>query len=116
VTAVGGTFATKPSTRVILTWETDESDLDLRFLDAKGWATFPRSDAQRGYGPELFPLEDGKVPPQRVEVHQVRRGPSGYALGKVTIVRHDGQGALVFDDRPFVIMSDGAAVMLGALK
>jgi hypothetical protein len=114
--AVGGAFATTPSTRVTLSWETDESDLDLRVLDSKVPVTFPEHDVRTGYGPETTLLDRARTAPARLEVHQVTRGPSGFALGKVSIIRHDGQGTLTFDDRPFVLMNDGAAVQLGVVK
>ena len=37
----------------------------------------------------------------------------GYGMGKVEILDHDGKGGLTFDERPFVVMSDGATVDLG---
>lgn len=114
--AVGGTLPTRPSTRVILSWETDESDLDLRLVDAKGAVTFSRYDARRGYGPELAELDPATAGALTVEVHQVTRGPSGFSLGKVAILGHDGHGDLRLEDRPFVIMNDGAAVVLGPVK
>ncbi len=40
----------------------------------------------------------------------------GYGAGKLQVIRHDGKGHLGFDDRPFVIMTDGAYVDLGTVK
>ncbi len=37
----------------------------------------------------------------------------GYGMGKLQIIDHDGHGNLRFDERPFVIMQDGAFVDLG---
>ena len=37
----------------------------------------------------------------------------GYGMGKLQIIDHDGHGSLRFDERPFVIMQDGAFVDLG---
>ena len=37
----------------------------------------------------------------------------GYGMGKLQIIDHDGRGNLRFDERPFVIMQDGAFVDLG---
>jgi hypothetical protein len=37
----------------------------------------------------------------------------GYGMGKLQIIEHDGHGNLRFDERPFVIMQDGAFVDLG---
>jgi outer membrane protein OmpA-like peptidoglycan-associated protein len=114
--AVGGTFPTTPSTRVTVSWETDESDLDLRLVDPKANVKFPEVDVRTGYGPESVLLDRARSAPLRLEVHQVTRGPSGFTLGKVAIVRHDGLGGLTFEDRPFVLMNDGAAVQLGVVK
>jgi TonB family protein len=41
------------------------------------------------------------------------RGPMGYGMGKLQVIEHDGSGGLRFDERPFVIMRDGAYVDLG---
>lgn len=116
VKAAGGKVPTKPSTRVFLSWETDESDLDLRLVEPKGSVVFSSRDARRGYGPEMVELDPTTSVPPTVEVHQVTRGPSGFSLGKVAIVRQDGHGRMTFEDRPFVVMIDGAAVVLGAVK
>lgn len=37
----------------------------------------------------------------------------GYGMGKVEIVAKSNDGALTFDERPFVIQRDGAFVDLG---
>ncbi|WP_428269308.1 hypothetical protein [Haliangium sp.] len=39
----------------------------------------------------------------------------GYGMGKLEIVEHDGQGGLRFEQRPFVVMTDGAYVDLGTI-
>jgi hypothetical protein len=39
----------------------------------------------------------------------------GYGMGKLQIIDHDGHGNLRFDERPFVIMQDGAFVDLGSV-
>jgi hypothetical protein len=36
-------------------------------------------------------------------------------MGKLEVVQHDGKGELKFDERPFVIMQDGAFVQLGTV-
>jgi hypothetical protein len=38
----------------------------------------------------------------------------GYGMGLLQIVRHDGNGGLAFEDRPYVIMHDHAYVDLGS--
>jgi hypothetical protein len=37
----------------------------------------------------------------------------GYGMGKLQIVEHDGKGGLRFEERPFIVMRDGAFVDLG---
>lgn len=113
--SVGATIASSSATLLSLSWETDESDLDLRVIDDKGTVTLGTYDVRTGFGPEGLLLE-GSGSPMRLEVHQVTRGPSGFALGKVAIVRHDGSGGLSYEDRPFVVMNDGAAVALGSIR
>ena len=39
----------------------------------------------------------------------------GYGMGKLQVIEHDGHGGLRFDERPFVIMQDGAFVELGSI-
>ena len=39
----------------------------------------------------------------------------GYGMGKLQIIEHDGHGTLHFEDRPFVVMSDGAFVDMGTV-
>jgi outer membrane protein OmpA-like peptidoglycan-associated protein len=114
-------IASTPALHVVLTWETDESDLDL-LLEAKERKESEskyeptQNDPQLGFGPESFLVEKGALKPLRLQVQQVRRGPSGFAFGKVAIVQHDGSGKLTFDDRPFVVMNEGAAVSLGTIE
>ena len=69
-----------------------------------------------GYGPECITIPLGAVArtyPYRLQAHYYRRGPMGYGMGKLQIIDHDGHGNLRFDERPFVIMQDGAFVDLG---
>ena len=37
----------------------------------------------------------------------------GHGAGKLQVIRHDGKGGFGFEERPFVIMTDGAYVDLG---
>ncbi|MBS2017518.1 MAG: OmpA family protein [Deltaproteobacteria bacterium] len=109
---------TKPSTTLGLTWETDESDLDLRLIDDKMLRKTAVPDLRNGFGPETIELgpSDTWARAARVEVHQVVRGPTGFAIGKVGVTRHDGAGGLVFEDRPFVVVTNGASALLGELR
>jgi outer membrane protein OmpA-like peptidoglycan-associated protein len=94
----------KSSTRVTLTWETDESDLDLRFPGAR--VAGAPVDVRTGYGPESATIDR----PASIEVHHVWGG-SGFAFGTVSIVHPDAG----IETRPFVIMTPGAAVSLGTV-
>jgi hypothetical protein len=50
-----------------------------------------------------------------VGVHYYRRGPMGFGLGTVQVIRHDGAGNVTVEDRPFVIQADDAMVDLGEI-
>jgi len=123
----GVTIADSPSTRFVLTWETDTNDVDLHIWDADENHAFYSdpvlptggdlvADVTQGFGPECFNVEGQlQAYPYRLAVHYYSRGPMGYGLGKLQIVQHDGNGGLRFDDRPFIIMKDDAMVDLGTL-
>jgi tetratricopeptide (TPR) repeat protein len=123
----GGTPETGASIRFILNWETDANDVDFHIHDAHGGHAFysqPHlpsggdlyADVTTGYGPECFTIRGpagGRAAPYRLQAHYYSRGPMGYGMGKLQIIDHDGRGNLRFDERPFVIMQDGAFVELG---
>ena len=123
----GGTPESGPSMRFILNWETDANDVDFHIHDARGGHAFYSAphlpsggdlyaDVTTGYGPECFTIRGaaaGRAAPYRLQAHYYSRGPMGYGMGKLQIIDHDGQGDLRFDERPFVIMQDGAFVDLG---
>lgn len=126
--AVGATLATQPSTRFVLTWETDANDVDFHIQDGKGGHAFYGNmalpsggrlygDVTTGYGPECFNIQ-GSAPayPYRLTAHYYSRGPMGYGMGKVEVVQHDGKGGLKFEQHPFVVMNDQAFVNLGLLE
>jgi len=56
----------------------------------------------------------------RVPVHAagalLQPRSDGLRHGKLQIIDHDGHGNLRFDERPFVIMQDGAFVDLGRVE
>jgi hypothetical protein len=127
--AHGAGLATEPSLRLVLTWETDANDVDLHIWDRKGGhayfsqRTLPSggelyADVTTGYGPECFtvrkPAGRGAAP-YRLRVHYYSRGPMGYGMGVVQVVRHDGAGRLTVEPRPFVVMVDQAMVDLGTV-
>ena len=41
---------------------------------------------------------------------------SDLGLGSVQVIRHDGQGGVIIEDRPFVIQNDNAMVELGTVS
>jgi len=123
----GGTPESGPSMRFILNWETDANDVDFHIHDAHGGHAFYSAphlpsggdlyaDVTTGYGPECFTIRGpsgGRAAPYQLQAHYYSRGPMGYGMGKLQIIDHDGHGNLRFDERPFVIMQDGAFVDLG---
>lgn len=40
----------------------------------------------------------------------------GHCMWRLQIVRHDGKGDLSMEDRPFVVMRDGALLELGQVE
>jgi tetratricopeptide (TPR) repeat protein len=118
---------TKPSLRFVLVWETDANDVDFHIIDGRNdHAYFGNrtlgsggelyADVTTGYGPECFtiPLPAGaRAYPYQLQAHYYSRGPMGYGMGKLQIVEHDGKGGLRFEERPFIVMVDGAYVDMG---
>jgi tetratricopeptide (TPR) repeat protein len=125
----GGAAEQAPSLRFVLNWETDANDVDFHIEDAKGGHAYYAAphlpsggdlyaDVTTGYGPECFTIRGPaatRAAPYRLQAHYFSRGPMGYGMGKLEIIEHDGRGNLRFDERPFVIMQDGAFVDLGSV-
>ncbi|HEX3556315.1 MAG TPA: VIT domain-containing protein [Thermoanaerobaculia bacterium] len=119
----------EPSLRFVLTWETDANDVDLHVYDRQGGHAFYQkktlpsggelfADVTTGYGPECFAVAapaERAAAPYRLRVHYYSRGPMGYGMGTVQVVRHDGEGGLTVEPRPFVVMTDQAMVDLGSV-
>ena len=113
--------------RFVLYWETDANDVDFHIHDGKGGHAFYSqrqllsggelyADVTTGYGPECFAIPGpGRAFPYQLQIHYYSRGPMGYGMGKLEILDHDGQGNLRFEQRPFVVMNDGAYVDLGTV-
>ncbi len=126
-TTAGVTIPKVPSTHFVITWETDANDVDFHVHDGKGShayfgaRTLPSggelyADVTTGYGPESFTIKGNATAyPYRLEAHYYSRGPMGYGMGKLQVIQHDGKGGLRFDERPFLIMKDGAFVPLGTV-
>lgn len=127
LTARGLRIDDRASMRFVLTWETDANDVDFHIFDGKyNHAYYSRrglasggelyADITTGYGPECFTIYDPNAFPYRLKAHYYSRGPMGHGAGKVQIIRHDGKGGIGIEDRPFVIMQDGAYVDLGTVN
>lgn len=126
----GGIREEGPSLRFILNWETDANDVDFHIHDARGGHAFfsaPKlesggelyADVTTGYGPECFTIrgpKEKRAGPYTLEAHYYSRGPMGYGMGKLEVVEHDGLGGLRFEERPFIVMVDGAYVKLGTVR
>jgi Vault protein inter-alpha-trypsin domain len=123
----GARLATEPSLRFVLSWETDANDVDLHVYDRQGGHAYFRqrrlpsggelfADVTTGYGPECFAVSEPagrRAAPYRLRVHYYSRGPMGYGMGTVQVVRHDGAGGLAVEPRPFVVMADNAMLEMG---
>jgi hypothetical protein len=127
LTRRGLTLADGPSTRFVLSWETDGNDVDLHVRDRHGDHAYYSSpalpsggalyaDVTTGYGPECFTIPGApKAGPYHLAAHYYARGPMGFGIGVLQVIRFDGR-RLTLDDRPFVIMNDGAMVDLGQVR
>lgn len=130
LTRAGATLEDAPSVRFVLVWETDANDVDFHIHDAKGGHAFFRekvlpsggelyADVTQGYGPECFTIRGEpkeRAYPYRLQAHYYRQGPMGYGMGALQIVEHDGKGHFSFEERPYIVMRDGAFVDLGVVK
>lgn len=124
----GAGLASKPSLRFVLTWETDANDVDFHIRDSKQGHAYYSSqalpsggelfaDVTTGYGPECFAIPDSpQAFPYSLQIHYYSRGPMGYGMGQLEILQHDGKGGLKFEERPYVVMTDGAYVDLGVVE
>ena len=123
----GARIAKRRSTRFVLHWETDRSDIDLHVRHRKQHASYRYmglesggdlyNDVRSGYGPEAFVLKGRpKSGAYELEARIHERGPGGYGLGSLQILSHDGKGGLSFEERPFVIQTAGGKVSLGEYR
>lgn len=125
---VGAEPSRKPSMHFVLSWETDANDIDLRVYDGDGHiAYYARrgmasggqiyGDVTDGYGPESFAMAGGaRVYPYRIDAHYFDRGPSGYGLGSLQVVEHDGHGDVQTLLIPYVLMNSGGTIRLHKLE
>ncbi len=126
----GARLEDAPSVRFVLVWETDANDVDFHIHDAAGGHAYYASkqlpsggelyaDITQGYGPECFTVRTAppvRPYPYKLQAHYFRRGPMGYGMGTLQILEHDGEGGFAFEDRPYVVMADGAYVDLGEVR
>lgn len=125
---LGLSVADEPSLRFVLTWETDVNDVDLHVEDGHGnraWYSQPTltsggtllADVTTGFGPESFVIDgEPAAYPYRLGVHYYSRGPMGYGMGRVQVIRHDGKGNLELEVHPFVVMNDQAKLEVGVVR
>jgi outer membrane protein OmpA-like peptidoglycan-associated protein/tetratricopeptide (TPR) repeat protein len=115
---LGVQWPSGPSLRFVLSWESDTSDVNLDVVVGDRRLSSERNgtNVRDGFGPEQIVASDTANLPYRVGVSYDRRGFQGYALGKVTIVHHDGAGTLSFDERPFVLMKEHGYADLGEFR
>lgn len=117
----------QPSTRFVLSWESDANDVDLVVRDRFGGRasakqnTVPGTggeltpDVTTGYGPEMFVASPSGFP-YTLAAHYARKGAMGLGLGTVQVIHHDGRGKLVVEHRPFVIQNDNGLLELGEVR
>jgi tetratricopeptide (TPR) repeat protein len=119
-------IATSRTLRFTLTWETDATDVDLHVRDGRGGHAYYKGsnlssggtlidDLTDGYGPEMFVVENPQAFPYKLSAHYYNKGPMGVGLGTVHVIRHDGAGGVIVEDRPFAIQRDDAMVELGTV-
>ncbi|HET6582163.1 MAG TPA: AgmX/PglI C-terminal domain-containing protein, partial [Nannocystaceae bacterium] len=118
-------LARAPSTRFVLSWETDANDVDFHIRDAQGGHAFYGergllsggelyADITTGYGPECFAIEGTPTAgPYELSAHYFARGPMGFGMGALQIVVHDGRGGVEIETRPYVITQSGGTAVLG---
>lgn len=113
--------------RFILVWETDANDVDFHIYDKQGNHAFYSAkqlatggelyaDLTGGYGPECFRIIKPEAFPYKLEAHYYSRGPMGYGMGAVQIIKYDGDDGLVVETRSYLIMNDGAFLNLGTVS
>ncbi|MBN2145701.1 MAG: hypothetical protein JW774_13895 [Candidatus Aureabacteria bacterium] len=117
----------KPQYRFILSWETDANDVDFHIHDKSNNHAFYSqpslssggklyADITQGYGPECFVIENPRAAPYRLQAHYYSRGPMGYGMGLLQILKLSDSGKLSLENRPFLIMNDQAFVNLGTVE
>jgi uncharacterized protein YfaP (DUF2135 family) len=108
-------------------WETDSNDVDFHIKDARGghaWysnMSLPSggelyADITTGYGPECFAIPGTpSAGPYKLSINYYSQGPMGYGMGLLQVQRFTGRDFRI-EDRPYVLMNDGAFVELGSYR
>jgi hypothetical protein len=111
--------STEATTRFVVTWESDATDVDLTLRATGSRRRHGRrlADVTTGYGPEMRVVRGDRMPPRlRATVQYYERGAMGHAMGTMQVIAHDGAGGLRVQDRPFVLMQQGGALDLGSFE
>jgi TonB family protein len=119
VDAAGVRPSTEASTRFVVTWETDATDVDLTLRAPGSRRRHGRriADVTTGYGPEVRVARGARVPPRlSATVQYYERGAMGHAMGTLQVVAHDGAGGLRVQAQPFALMQQGGALELGSFE
>jgi adenosine/AMP kinase len=103
-------IAERPSLRFTLSWETDATNVDLLVTGGRGHLL---EDMRDGFGPETFVAEAAGT--YQLSAHYENKGAMGPAFGTMQIVRHDGKGGVIIEDRPFAIQTANGRVALGTV-
>jgi hypothetical protein len=117
--ATGVRPATEASTRFVVTWESDATDVDLTLRTPGSKRRHGRrlADVTTGYGPEMRVVRGDRMSPRlQATVQYYERGAMGHAMGTLQVVAHDGAGGLRVQERPFVLMQQGGALDLGSFE
>jgi len=118
IAASGVHPATEASTRFVVTWETDTTDVDVLLHTPGSRRNHGRriADVRTGYGPEARVMQGDRMPAEvQASVRYFDRSSQGHAMGTVHIVSHDGQGRVRVQARPFVLMQQRGVLPLGTI-
>jgi len=121
------TKVNSPQLRVVLMWETDANDVDLHIYDGLQQHAYYSSptlptggslyaDITSGYGPECFQISTPTAFPYKIQAHYYNKGPMGYGMGMVHILKYVPKEGVKSEFRPFVVMQDQAFVDLGSIE
>jgi tetratricopeptide (TPR) repeat protein len=115
---------TKAELRIFLFWETDTNDVDFHIFDKwnnhvdyqnkimkSGGELY--ADITSGYGPEFFRVIEPKEFPYSMEANYYSKGPMGFGMGAIQIMKFSKEGTLKIETRNFLVMEEGAFISLG---